>query len=84
MALHLGFFSDPNLIKDEYRDTYNLINLDMYNMKYLTAGVEYQFTDGLKAGLSLTHSFTNPVTYDGITYKYEINLGRLDISYKFL
>ncbi|MBQ1610229.1 MAG: outer membrane protein transport protein [Elusimicrobia bacterium] len=84
LALHLGFFSDPNLIKDEYRNTYNLTNLDMYNMKYLTIGAEYKFTDELKAGLSLTHSFTNPVTYDGITYKYEINLGRFDISYKFL
>ena len=84
LALHIGFFSDPNLIKDEYRYTYSLTNLDMYNMKYLTAGVEYQFTDGLKAGLSLTHSFTNPVTYNGVTYKYEINLGRFDISYKFL
>ena len=84
LALHLGFFSDPNLIKDEYRDTYNLTNLDMYNMKYLTIGAEYQFTDALKAGLSLTHSFTNPVSYNGITYKYEVNLGRFDISYKFL
>lgn len=84
LALHLGFFSDPNLIKDEYRSTYNLINLDMYNMKYLTIGAEYKFTDALKAGLSLTHSFTNPVTYNGITYKYEVNLGRFDISYKFL
>ncbi|MCR4663504.1 MAG: outer membrane protein transport protein [Endomicrobiaceae bacterium] len=84
LALHIGFFSDPNLLKDEYRDTYSLTNLDMYNMKYLTIGAEYQFTDSLKAGLSLTHSFTNPVTYDGITYKYEINLGRFDISYKFL
>ncbi|MBQ3943581.1 MAG: outer membrane protein transport protein [Elusimicrobia bacterium] len=84
LSLHLGFFSDPNLIKDEYRNTYNLTNLDMYNMKYLTIGAEYKFTDALKAGLSLTHSFTNPVTYDGITYKYEINLGRFDISYKFL
>ena len=84
LALHLGFYSDPNLIKDEYRDTYSLTNLDMYNMKYITIGAEYKFTDALKAGLSLTHSFTNPVTYNGITYKYEINLGRLDISYKFL
>ena len=84
LALHLGFYSDPNLIKDEYRSTYNLTNLDMYNMKYLTLGAEYQFTDALKAGISLTHSFTNPVTYNGVTYKYEINLGRLDISYKFL
>ena len=88
LSLHLGFFSDPNLIKDEYKDDlergYSLTNLDMYNMKYLTIGAEYKFTDALKAGLSLTHSFTNPVTYDGITYKYEINLGRLDISYKFL
>jgi long-subunit fatty acid transport protein len=84
LSLHLGFFSDPNLIKDEYRYTYDLTNLDMYNMKYLTIGAEYKFTDALKAGLSLTHSFTNPVTYDGITYKYEINLGRFDISYKFL
>lgn len=84
LALHLGFFSDPNLIKDEYIHTYNLTNLDMYNMKYLTVGAEYQFTDSLKAGLSLTHSFTNPVSYQGITYKYEINLARLDISYKFL
>ena len=84
LALHLGFFSDPNLIKDGYRDTYSLTNLDMYNMKYLTIGAEYKFTDALKAGLSLTHSFTNPVTYEGVTYKYEINLGRFDISYKFL
>ncbi len=84
LALHLGFYSDPNLIKDEYRSTYNLTNLDMYNMKYLTLGAEYQFTDALKVGISLTHSFTNPVTYNGVTYKYEINLGRLDISYKFL
>ncbi len=84
LALHLGFYSDPNLIKDEYRNTYNLTNLDMYNMKYLTIGAEYQFTDSLKAGLSLTHSFTNPVSYNGVTYKYEINLGRIDISYKFL
>ena len=84
LALHLGFFSDPNLIKDEYRNTYSLTNLDMYNMKYLTAGVEYQFTDGLKAGLSFTHSFTNPITYEGVTYKYEVSLGRFDISYKFL
>ena len=84
LALHLGFFSDPNLIKDEYRNTYGLTNLDMYNMKYLTLGAEYKFTDSLKAGLSFTHSFTNPVTYDGITYKYEVNLGRFDISYKFL
>lgn len=84
LALHLGFFSDPNLIKDEYRDTYGLTNLDMYNMKYLTLGAEYQFTEALKVGLSLTHSFTNPVTYEGVTYKYEINLGRFDISYKFL
>ena len=84
LALHLGFFSDPNLIKDEYRDTYGLTNLDMFNMKYLTMGAEYQFTDSFKAGLSFTHSFTNPVSYDGITYKYEVNLGRLDISYKFL
>ncbi len=84
LALHLGFFSDPNLIKDEYRNTYSLINLDMYNMKYLTLGAEYKFTDSLKAGLSFTHSFTNPVTYEGITYKYEVNLGKFDISYKFL
>ena len=84
LSLHLGFFSDPNLLKDEYRSDYNLTNLDMYNMKYLTAGVEYKFTDALKAGLSLTHSFTNPVSYNGITYKYEVNLGRFDISYKFL
>lgn len=88
LALHLGFFSDPNLIKDSYKDDpvrgYSLTNLDMYNMKYLTIGAEYQFTDSLKAGLSLTHSFTNPVTYNGVTYKYEINLGRFDISYKFL
>lgn len=84
LALHLGFFSDPNLIKDEYRNTYSLTNLDMYNMKYVTIGAEYQFTDSLKAGLSLTHSFTNPVTYNGVTYKYEVSLGRLDISYKFL
>jgi len=84
LALHLGFYSDPNLIKDEYRDTYSLTNLDMYNMKYVTIGAEYQFTDSFKAGVSLTHSFTNPVTYDGVTYKYEISLGRLDISYKFL
>lgn len=88
LSLHLGFFSDPNLIKDSYKDDpvrgYSLTNLDMYNMKYLTIGAEYQFTDSLKAGLSLTHSFTNPVTYNGITYKYEINLGRFDISYKFL
>ncbi len=88
LALHLGFFSDPNLIKDSYKDDpvrgYSLTNLDMYNMKYLTIGAEYQFTDSLKAGLSLTHSFTNPVSYNGITYKYEVNLGRFDISYKFL
>ena len=88
LALHLGFFSDPNLIKDEYKDVYkrgySLTNLDMYNMKYLTIGAEYQFTDSFKAGLSLTHSFTNPVTHNGVTYKYEINLGRFDISYKFL
>jgi len=88
LALHLGFFSDPNLIKDEYKNDpdrgYRLTNLDMFNMKYLTMGAEYKFTDSLKAGLSFTHSFTNPVSYEGITYKYEVNLGRLDISYKFL
>lgn len=84
LALHLGFFSDPNLIKDEYRARYGLTNLDMYNMKYLTFGAEYKFTDSLKAGLSLIHSFTNPVSYEGITYKYEVNVARLDISYKFL
>lgn len=88
LSLHLGFFSDPNLIKDEYKDDpergYSLTNLDMYNMKYVTAGVEYGFTNALKAGLSLTHSFTNPVTYNGITYKYEVTLLRCDISYKFL
>ncbi|WP_372519259.1 OmpP1/FadL family transporter [Candidatus Ruminimicrobiellum ovillum] len=85
LALHLGFFSDPNLIKDEYKDTtYGLTNLDMYNMKYTTIGAEYKFTESLKAGLSFTHSFTNPVTHNGITYKYEVNLGRFDISYKFL
>lgn len=88
LALHLGFFSDPNLVKDEYKDAYKrgygLTNLDMYNMKYLTLGAEYQFTEALKVGLSFTHSFTNPVTYDGITYKYEVNLVRFDISYKFL
>ncbi len=84
LSLHLGFYSDPNIIKDTYRDSYRLTNLDMYNMKYFTAGIEYNFTDALKAGLSLTHSFTNPVTKDGIRYKYEVNLGRFDISYKFL
>ena len=84
LALHLGFFSDPNLLKDEYRNNYSLTNLDMYNMKYLCAGAEYKFTDALKLGLSLTHSFTNPVTYNGVTYKYEVNLARFDISYKFL
>ena len=85
LALHLGFFSDPNLIKDQYKDEeYGLTNLDMYNMKYVMLGAEYQFTDALKLGLTLTHSFTNPVTHNGITYKYEVNLGRLDISYKFL
>ncbi len=84
LSLHLGFFSDPNLLKDEYRSDYNLTNLDMYNMKYLTAGAEYKFTNDLTAGLSLKHSFTNPVSYNGITYKYEVNLARFDISYKFL
>ncbi len=84
LSLHLGFYSDPNIIKDTYKDSYGLTNLDMYNMKYFTAGVEYNFTDALKAGLSFTHSCTNPVTKDGITYKYEVNLGRFDISYKFL
>ena len=84
LALHLGFFSDPNLLKDEYRNEYSLTNLDMYNMKYVSVGAEYKFTDALKAGLSLTHSFTNPVTYEGTTYKYEVTLGRFDISYKFL
>ncbi len=85
LALHLGFFSDPNLIKDQYKDEeYGLTNLDMYNMKYFMLGAEYQFTDALKLGLTLTHSFTNPVTHNGITYKYEVNLARFDISYKFL
>lgn len=84
LALHLGFFSDPNLIKDHYKDSYDLVNLDMYNMKYVMLGAEYKFTDALKLGLTLTHSFTNPVTYNGITYKYEVNLARFDISYKFL
>jgi|GEM_PF-2635334 len=87
LALHLGFFSDPNLIRDEYKNDpargYNLTNLDMYNMKYVTAGIEYKFTNALKLAFSFTHSFTNPVSYNGITYKYEVNLGRLDIGYKF-
>ena len=87
LSLHLGFFSDPNLIDDKYKNDpkrgYGLTNLDMYNMKYVTAGVEYKFTKALKTALSFTHSFTNSVSYDGITYKYEVNLGRFDISYKF-
>lgn len=84
LSLHLGFYSDPNLIKEQYKDEYSLTNLDMYNMKYFTLGAEYKFTDALKLALSLTHSCTNPVSYNGITYKYEVNLGRFDISYKFL
>lgn len=87
LALHLGFFSDPNLIKDSYKNDpergYCLTNLDMYNMKYVTVGAEYKFTKALKMALSLTHSFTNPVTYNGVTYKYEVSLGRFDITYKF-
>ena len=44
---------------------------------------ESKFTKALKMALSLTHSFTNPVTYNGVTYKYEVRLGRFDITYKF-
>lgn len=83
LSLHLGFFTDPNIMDDDYRATYNLINLDMYDMNYLSLGAEYKFTDALKLGLTLTHSFTIPVTYADTTYKYEANLGRFDISYKF-
>jgi len=82
LSLLLGFYTDPNIVDDS--DTYNLVNLDMYNMNYLSLGAEYKFTESLKVGLALTHSFTNPVTKNDITYKYEANMGRLDISYKFL
>jgi len=87
LALHLGFFTDPsiyNKCNGSGFNKYGLTNVNMYNMQYLSASAEYAFTQSLKFALSLTHSFTPDVCYEAVTYEYDVNVARFDISYKFL
>ncbi|MFA7675641.1 MAG: outer membrane protein transport protein, partial [Endomicrobiia bacterium] len=81
LALHLGFFTDPNIYKDS--DSYNITNIDMYNMQYLCIGAEYDITTAMNLGLTYTHSFTQDVVNNGITYEYPADMFRFDIGYKF-
>lgn len=81
LALHLGFFTDPNIYKDS--DSYNITNIDMYNMQYLCIGAEYDITTAMGVGLTYTHSFTQDVVNNGVTYEYPLDMVRFDIGYKF-
>lgn len=81
LALHLGFFTDPNIYKNS--DSYAITNIDMYNMQYLCLGAEYNVTAAMNLGLTYTHSFTQDVVDDGVTYEYPLDMVRFDIGYKF-
>lgn len=81
LALQLGFFTDPNIYKNS--DTYTLTNIDMYNMQYLCVGAEYSVSKTINLGLTYTHSFTQNVVSNGITYEYPISMARFDVNYKF-
>lgn len=84
LALHLGFFTDPNIYKDSipYTST-TMTNIDMYNMQYLCIGAEYDITTAMNLGLTYTHSFTQDVVNNGVTYEYPLDMVRFDIGYKF-
>ncbi len=81
LALHLGFFTDPNIYNKS--DTYTLTNIDMYNMQYGCIGAGYDVSKNVNLDLTYTHSFTQDVVYNGVTYEYPIDMARFDINYKF-
>jgi len=85
LALHLGFFTDPNIYKDSGVSgaNYNVTNIDMYNMQYLCMGAEYNVTKSVNLGLTYTHSFTQDVVSNGVTYEYPVDMFRFDVGYKF-
>lgn len=86
LALHLGFFTDPNIYKKNSGvngSKYDITNIDMYNMQYLCLGAEYNVTAAMNLGLTYTHSFTQDVVDNGVTYEYPLDMVRFDIGYKF-
>lgn len=84
LALHLGFFTDPNIYKDSIPYTPGtMTNIDMYNMQYLSIGAEYDITTAINLGLTYTHSFTQDVVINSVTYEYPVDMARFDIGYKF-
>ena len=81
LSLNLGFFTDPNIYKNS--SSYTITNVDMYNMNYLCIGAGYDITTAMKVGLTYTHSFTQDVVNNNITYQYPVDMGRFDVSFKF-
>ncbi len=61
----------------------------MYNMRYFNIGAGYKFTKSFSATLLYSRSYTqevsaiDPFTHSQTTYKYPINLVKMDLSYKF-
>ncbi|MDD5021009.1 MAG: hypothetical protein PHR82_02595 [Endomicrobiaceae bacterium] len=92
LSILSGFYNDPDIYNTAVLyngQTANVTNVNMYNMRYVNIGVGYKFTKSFNAVLMYSHSFTqdvsavDPFTHVLTTYKYQIDLFKMDLNYKF-
>jgi len=92
LSLLFGFYNDPDIYNTAVLyngQTANVTDVNMYNMRYFNIGAGYKFTKSFNATLLYSRSYTqevsavDPFTHIQTTYKYPINLLKMDLNYKF-